>query len=62
MNDANARWLMKVRCGTMKEMGVYNLMYIMTQMNNVDFTLKSLIAIRKATQNRVIELMDAFVE
>ena len=45
----------------MIETGTYNLVYIMTRMNNVKFTLKAMEAIRKATSCRVIQLLDAFV-
>lgn len=45
----------------MIESGTYNLVYIMTRMNDEQFQLKALIAIRKATSCRTIELLDTFV-
>ena len=45
----------------MIETGTFNLIYIMTKMSNVKFRLIAMIAIRKATSCRVIELLDAFV-
>jgi len=45
----------------MIETGTYNLIYIMTKMDDVKFQLKAMEAIRKATSCRVIELLDAFV-
>ena len=45
----------------MIETGTYNLIYIMTRMNSVKFTLRAMEAIRKATSCRVTSLLDAFV-
>ena len=45
----------------MIETGTYNLIYIMTKMDDVKFQLQAMEAIRKATSCRVIELLDAFV-
>ena len=45
----------------MIESGTYNLIYIMTRMDNLKFMLKAMEAIRKATSCRVIELLDSFV-
>ena len=45
----------------MIESGTYNLVYIMTRMGDLNFQLKALIAIRKATSCRTIELLDTFV-
>ena len=45
----------------MIESGTYNLVYIMTRMGDRTFQLKALIAIRKATSCRTIELLDTFV-
>ena len=45
----------------MIESGTYNLVYIMTKMGDHKFQLKALIAIRKATSCRTIELLDTFV-
>lgn len=45
----------------MIETGTYNLIFIMTKLNDLRFTLKAMEAIRKATSCRVIELLDSFV-
>ena len=45
----------------MVESGTYNLIYILTKVNNPEFTLKAMIAIKKATSSRVEVLLDAFV-
>lgn len=45
----------------MIEAATYNLIFIMSKMNDINFQLKATIAIRKATHCRVRELLDAFV-
>jgi hypothetical protein len=45
----------------MVESGTYNLVFIITRMNDLVFQKKALIAIRKATSCRTIELLDTFV-
>jgi hypothetical protein len=45
----------------MIESGTYNLVFILGKMKNLNFTYKAMIAIKKATQSRVIVLLDAFV-
>ena len=46
----------------MIETGTYNLIYIMTKMNDLNFTLQAVKAIRKATQSKFSDLLDSFVK